>query len=414
MNLNAQFKNWTLALILVPLLQWGSFSAIQTYEANKIFMTSVSAGGEHSLGITAQGRLYAWGANGSGQLGNGTTTSRNTPTLINVPNLQSGETIAQVTAGSSHSLAVTTQGRVYAWGYNVAGQLGDGTTTDRYTPTLINVPNLQSGETIAQVTAGSVHSLAVTTQGRVYAWGYNDYGQLGNGTTTSRNTPTLINVPNLQSGETIAQVTAGYYHSLAVTTQGRVYAWGYNDYGQLGNGTTTSRNTPTLINVPSLQSGETIAQVTAGSVHSLAFTTQGHVYAWGSNGSGRLGDGTTTNRYTPTLINVPNLQSGETIAQVTAGYFHSLAVTTQGRVYAWGSNDIGQLGDGTSNDRLTPTLINVPNLQSGESVAHISACFRHSLAVTTQGRVYAWGWNVYGQLGNGTNTNRNTPTLINF
>jgi uncharacterized repeat protein (TIGR02543 family) len=390
----------TPTLINVPNLQSGETIA------------QVTAGSYHSLAVTTQGRVYAWGLNGSGQLGNGTTTSHNTPTLIHVPNLQSGETIAQVTAGDSHSLAVTSQGRVYAWGWNGSGQLGDGTNTNRNTPTLINVPNLQSGETIAQVTAGYFHSLAVTTQGRVYAWGLNGSGQLGDGTSNNRSTPTLINVPSLQSGETIAQVTAGYYHSLAVTTQGRVYAWGYNGSGRLGDGTNTNRNTPTLINVPNLQSGETIAQVTAGDSHSLAVTTQGRVYAWGYNGSGRLGDGTNTNRNTPTLINVPNLQSGESMAHISAGSSHSLAVTTQGRVYAWGLNVSGRLGDGTNTNRNTPTLINVPNLQSGETIAQVTAGYSHSLAVTTQGRVYAWGYNVYGQLGNGTNTNRNTPTLI--
>jgi uncharacterized repeat protein (TIGR02543 family) len=355
-----EFEGWYLDEGLTNKFVWTTMPAENlTLYAKWVNLTfiSVSAGSVHSLAVTSQGRVYAWGSNGSGQLGDGTTTSRNTPRLINVPNLQSGESMAHISAGSSHSLAVTTQGRVYAWGANGLGQLGDGTYNDRLTPTLINVPSLQSGETIAQVTAGYYHTLAVTTQGRVYAWGSNGSGRLGDGTTTSRNTPTLINVPNLQSGETIAQVTAGSVHSLAVTTQGRVYAWGYNGSGQLGDGTYNDRLTPTLIHVPNLQSGETIAQVTAGSSHSLAVTTQGRVYAWGSNWAGQLGDGTYNNRSTPTLINVPNLQSGETIAQVTAGDSHSLAVTTQGRVYAWGSNGSGQLGDGTRTDRYTPTLI---------------------------------------------------------
>jgi YD repeat-containing protein len=385
-----------------------NFSIVPSKET----MVQVSVGRVHSLAVTSQGRMYAWGSNDSRQLGDGTYNDRLTPTLINVPNLQSGESIAHISAGSSHSLAVTSQGRVYAWGSNWGGQLGDGTYNDRLTPTLINVPSLQSGESIAHISAGSSHSLAVTTQGRVYAWGYNGEGRLGDGTSNDRSTPTLINVPNLQSGETIIQVTAGYFHSLAVTTQGRVYAWGWNFYGQLGDGTSNDRSTPTLINVPSLQSGETIAQVTAGSSHSLAVTTQARVYSWGSNGSGQLGNGTTTSRNTPTLINVPNLQSGESIDHVSAGSSHSLAVTTQGRVYAWGSNGSGQLGDGTSSVRLTPTLINVLNLQSGETIAQVTAGYSHSLAVTTQGRVYAWGYNGEGQLGDGTNTNRNTPLIL--
>jgi len=155
--------------------------------------------------------------------------------------------MAHISAGSSHSLAVTTQGRVYAWGANGLGQLGDGTYYYRSTPTLIHVPNLQSGETIAQVTAGDSHSLAVTSQGRMYAWGSNGSRQLGDGTTTSRNTPTLINFRNLQSGETIAHISAGSNHSLAVTTQERLYAWGSNWAGQLGDGTNTNRNTPLIL-----------------------------------------------------------------------------------------------------------------------------------------------------------------------
>jgi uncharacterized repeat protein (TIGR02543 family) len=374
---------------------------------------SISAGLYHSLAVTSQGRMYTWGANWYGQLGDGTANSRTTPTLINVPSLQSGETIAQVTAGDSHSLAVTTQGRVYAWGANWYGQLGDGTANSRTTPTLINVPNLQSGETIAHISAGSIHSLAVTSQGRMYAWGYNRSGQLGDGTYNDRSTPTLINVPNLQSGETIAQVTAGDVHSLAVTTRGRVYAWGWNGYGQLGDGTYNDQSTPTLINVHNLQSGESMAHISAGSYHSLAVTTQGRVYAWGWNdGYGQLGDGTYNDRLTPTLINVPNLQSGESMAHISAGSYHSLAVTTQGRVYAWGWNGYGQLGDGTTTSRNTPTLINVPNLQSGETIAQVTAGSVHSLAVTTQGRVYAWGYNVYGQLGNGTINSRTIPKLL--
>jgi uncharacterized repeat protein (TIGR02543 family) len=420
----SKFKLISPLLLLIPFLQWGSFSVIQTYALNDYTLTFETNGGNSIEPITAkygtpleiptptkEGYSFEqWYDNEilSNPVGSTITMPAENLTLYAKWNT----IIISISAGSIHSLAVTTQGRVYAWGWNGYGQLGDGTNTNRNTPTLSNVPNLQSGETIATISSESTHSLAVTTQGRVYAWGYNGLGQLGDGTTTSRNTPTLINVPNLQSGETIAQVTAGDSHSLAVTSQGRMYAWGYNTYGQLGDGTYNDRLTPTLINVPSLQSGETIAQVTAGYFHSLAVTTQGRVYTWGANWYGQLGDGTNTNRNTPTLINVPNLQSGESIAHISVGSSHSLAVTTQGRVYAWGYNGSGQLGDGTNTNRNTPTLINVPNLQSGESMAHISAGSSHSLAVTTQGRVYAWGSNGSGQLGDGTTTGRSIPSLI--
>jgi alpha-tubulin suppressor-like RCC1 family protein len=246
--------------------------------------------------------VYAWGRNVFGQLGDGTTTHRTTPTRITFSGFQVGETIESVNAGTSHSLAVTTSGRVYAWGSNANGRLGDGTTTDRTSPTRITFSGLQGGETIESVNAGASHSLAVTWNGRVYAWGHNADGQLGDGTTTHRTTPTLITFNGLTIGENIHTVIAGGWNSLAVTTSGRVYAWGWNSNGQLGDGTTTDRTSPTLITFSGLKGGETIESVNAGFHHSLAVTTNGRVYAWGSNGNGRLGDGTTTNRKTPTII----------------------------------------------------------------------------------------------------------------
>jgi uncharacterized repeat protein (TIGR02543 family) len=209
------------------------------------------------------------------------------------------------TGGGAHSLAVTSTGRVYAGGWNGVGQLGDGTTTNRSSPTLITFAALQTGETIQSVNAGGgAHSLAVTSTGRVYAWGLNEQGQLGDGTTTNRSTPTLITFTGLQTGETIQNVDAGQLHSLAITTTGSVYTWGLNEHGQLGYGTTTNRSSPTRRTSFGLTFRETIQSVSAGQVNSLAITTTGRVFAWGWNGSGQLGDGTTTNRLWPLHLNV--------------------------------------------------------------------------------------------------------------
>jgi uncharacterized repeat protein (TIGR02543 family) len=371
-----------------------------------------SVGVNYSLSLTMSGNVYSWGANFSGELGDGTTTDRTRPTLITFSGLQAGETIHTVNGGSSHSLAVTSNGRVYAWGNNNNGQLGDETRTDRTRPTLITLSGLQAGETIHTVNAGSFHSLAVTSNGRVYAWGFNGFGHLGDGTTTERTRPTLITFSGLQAGETIHTVNAGSSHSLAVTSNGRVYAWGNNNNGQLGDETRTERTRPTLITFSGLQAGETIHTVNAGSSHSLAVTSNGRVYAWGFNGFGHLGDGTRTERTSPTLITFSGLQAGETIGSVDAGYSHSLAVTLNGRVYAWGNNFNGQLGDGTSTDRNSPTLITFSGLQAGETIGSVDAGYSHSLAVTSNGRGYAWGTNNNGQLGDGTTIQRNTPIIL--
>lgn len=308
----------------------------------------VAASGYHSLGLTSAGQVYAWGDNGYGQLGDGSTVNRTTPTLVAG---LSGQTIVSISAGSYHSLATTDTGALYAWGGNGDGQLGDGTATDRHTPTPIT--NL-SGQNVVSISAGGYHSLATTATGDVYSWGSNMEGQLGDGTTTQRLSPTLVTDLD---GHTFKSVSAGgWYHSLALTDEGTIYACGDNSSGQLGDGTTTNRSTPTL--VPSL-SNQTITAVLAGIDHSLALTNSGAVYAWGWNGYGQLGDGTTTKRNTPTLVTA---LSNHTVVAIGTGEFQSLALTDDATAYAWGMNDWSQLGDGTTTQRTTPTPIDTTHV----------------------------------------------------
>ncbi|MBE1603927.1 Ig-like domain repeat protein [Actinopolymorpha pittospori] len=338
----------------------------------------------------------AWGYNTAGQLGDGTTTNRTTPVETALPE---GVTVTQISAGDRHGLALTSDGRVLAWGSNSNGQLGDGTTTNRTTPVEVALPE---GVTVTQVSAGSFHSLAVTSDGRVLAWGSNVYGQLGDGTTTNRTTTVEVALPE---GVTVTQVSAGSFHSLAVTSDGRVLAWGYNGRGELGDGTTTDRTTPVEVALPE---GVTVTQVSAGvNEFSLAVTSEGRVLAWGHNGYGPLGDGTTTDRATPVETALPE---GVTVTQVSAGFDHSIAVTSDGRVLAWGGNHYGQLGDGTTTDRTTPVEVALPE---GVTVTQVSAgVHRFSLTATSDGGVLAWGWNVDGQLGDGTTTDRTTPVEV--
>jgi uncharacterized repeat protein (TIGR02543 family) len=340
--------------------------------------------------------------------------------LISFEGLQSGETIRDVFAGQYHTFVVTTNGRVYSWGWNRYGQLGDGTSgtsqneniADKSTPTLISFP---AGEIIRNVVADQDHSLAVTTTGRVYSWGRNNSGQLGDDTLVDNSTPTLISFPG---GETIRNVAAGIEHSLAVTTSGQVYAWGSNLRGQLGKTTIVNPKTPNLISFDgpnSLNDGETVRDVVAGGEYSHAVTTNGRVYSMGSNFRGKLGDGTTTNRSTPTLILFPGINefnNEETIRNIHIGSLHSVAVTTAGRVYSMGSNFRGKLGDGTTTDKSSPTLISFTGLENGETISDAFAGSAHSLAVTTSNRLYAWGYNPFGQHGDKTTVNKLIPTPV--
>jgi uncharacterized repeat protein (TIGR02543 family) len=383
-------------------------------------ITQVSLSRSHSSAITSNGRLYTWGRNSSGQLGDGTRTTRNIPTEITERfNLKTGEKITQVSLGENYSSALTSNGRIFTWGRNSNGQLGDGTISQRTTPTEITASfNLSVGETITQISLGAFHSSALTSNGRLFTWGLNSNGQLGDGTMPSRTTPTEITVRfNLRAGEIITQVSLGSFHSSAITSNGLLFTWGLNSSGQLGDNSTTNRNVPTIITARfSLGSGETITQLSLGSFHSSAITSNGRLFTWGRNSNGQLGDGTTTDRTTPTEITERfNLSVGETITQLSLGSFHLSAITSNGRLFTLGLNSSGQLGDLTTTMKSIPTEITTLfNLKAGERITQVSLGFDNSSAITSNGRLFIWGLNGSGELGDGTTTNKYLPTLLDI
>jgi uncharacterized repeat protein (TIGR02543 family) len=385
-----------------------SYEVIQSQQFNY-----VSGGGAYSFGLTTPGQVYAWGRNAERQLGDGTTNGRTTPTLISFSGLESGETIQLISLGEDHSLALTTNGRVYGWGSNSVGQLGDGTLVTKNIPTLIPFADLQVGEKIKYVSAGGYHSLALTTNGRVFGWGFNSFGSLGDNTNINKNIPTLISFTGLQVSETIEFISAGSFHSLAVTTNGRLYGWGRNSRGSVGDGTTDNKFIPTLITFTGLEAEERIQDVALNGEQSFALTSLSNVFAWGYNAFGQLGDSTLNDKLTPTPITFTGLELGEKIQYLDASVSHTLALTTTGRVYAWGLNDNGRLGDGTIVNKSIPTLISFTGLQVGETIDQVTTGSAHNLAVTTNGRLFTWGNNPNGQLGDGTTTQQTTPTLIN-
>jgi alpha-tubulin suppressor-like RCC1 family protein len=356
------------------------------------------------------GSPWAWGLNSYGQLGNGTTNGSTIPATVFLP---AGATATAIAGGLNHSLALTSTGQVLAWGNNSSGQLGNGGTT---TSTIANSVNLPVGTTVTAIAAGYSHSLALTSNGQVLAWGDNAYGQLGNGTTTTSTTPIVVSLP---SGITVTAIAAGSSgsHSLALTSTGQVLAWGINNVGQLGNGTNSTVGcrcitSPVQVLLPS---GTTVTALASNTDHSLALTSTGGVLAWGSNSSGQLGNSTLTTTYSNTPVPV-GLPSGTTITAIAAGNFHSLALTTSGQVFAWGANGSGQLGNGTTTTSgcwciITPAAVSLP---SGTSVTAVAGGNDYSLALTSTGQALAWGYNFNGQLGNGTTTNSSTPVSISL
>ena len=312
------------------------------------------------------------------------------------PTAASGVTVATVGAGSAsgHTCVVTATGGVKCWGRNGFGQLGDGTTIDRLTP--VDVVSLETD--VLSVSMGNGHTCALTSTGGVKCWGRNTFGQLGDGQTCGSVCTTAVDVVGL--GDGAAGVAAGYVHSCALTTAGGVMCWGNNFHGQLGIGGPLGIFRTTPVEIFQLASGATA--VAAGDWHTCAVTAAGGVKCWGEDIFGQLGDGACCiNRTAP--VNVSGLSSG--ITEVAAGAVHTCAVTTAGDVKCWGQNDFGQLGDGTTIDRLAP--VDVVSLATG--VVSVRMGNGHTCALTSTGGVKCWGRNTDGQLGDGTAMNQPLP-----
>jgi len=323
---------------------------------------SVAAGGGHSLVVLPNGDLYAWGNNSHGQVGDGTTTNRYLPEQI-INNASS------VFAGMDHTLAIKADGTLWAWGRNQYGQLGDGTTQDRHAPVHIM-------DDVVSASAGSSflsRSLAVTSDGSLYVWGQG-YGA----------TPVSI-------GGNVASVSHGGGHVMIVGQDGTLWGWGNNTSGQLGDGTTIYRPDPVFIM-------DDVQSVSAGFNYTMAVRTDGRLYAWGNNTSGQLGDQTTIDRHSPVHI------MGD-IATVSAEnlnpFPHTMAITTSGDLLGWGSNTFGQLG--STQGQNTPILTNTIDISTG---------LNYTLAVKGDGSVWAWGANTHGRLGDGTTISRSYPVMI--
>ncbi len=372
----------------------GGGTAVTGEVPDGVRFSAVSAGYLFSFGLGSDGRAYSWGSNGFGQLGDGTTAAHPAPAPLRQPD---GVRFTEIEGGYVHAVALASDGDAYAWGDNGSGQLGDGTTTGHSTPQPVPAP---AGVTFTGVSAGYSHSLALGSDGNVYAWGANDSAQLGDGTRTTRSTPVAIPAP---AGKTFTAVSGGETHSLALASDGSVYAWGSNLSGKLGDGTTTDRLQPVRVSAPA---GVTFTAVAAGRTHSVALASDGSVYTWGNNQYGQLGDGTTTNRPAPVEAALP---SGVAAVAIAAGEYFTVALGSDGVAYAWGANQFGRLGDGTTTNRTTPVPVLVP---AGATVARLAVGEAHVLAVTGGGATLSWGYNSSGQLGDGTNTTRPTPAPI--
>ncbi|CAN5631732.1 hypothetical protein BH10ACT3_BH10ACT3_10220 [soil metagenome] len=347
---------------------------------------ALSGGQDHTCALTPQGGVKCWGGGPKGQLGHG--VAGYAQTMVDVTGLTSGA--AQVSSGRYHTCALTTAGGVKCWGQ----VLGDSSPYSPATVTSpVDVAGLTSG--VVQISSGDNHACAVTDAGAVKCWGKNDSGQLGDGTTTNRLTP--VDVVGLGSG--IRSVEAGDRHTCVVTTAGGMKCWGRNYGGQLGDGT----NTPSTLPVDVVGLSSSVSSIDLANEFTCAVLTTGGVSCWGYNFFGPVGDGSTTDRWVPTQV--AGLTSG--VAAVSTGYMTACVLMTGGGVKCWGYNGSGGLGDGTTTNRSTPVdVVGISNAISVGSGQY------HACAVLVGGDAECWGYNNTWQLGDQTRTNSSVPIAV--
>lgn len=360
------------------------FLLLVCFQINAQCWKTAAAGYSHTVAVRTDGSLWIWGANDQGQLGNSTPASVNIPTKMGTAN--DWKTVA---AGWAHTVALKTDGSLWAWGYGSLGQIGNGSFTPNFNPPQ-QIGTLKNWQTIV---AGHGHTVALKTDGTLWAWGNNFSGQLGNGTTFDKNIPTQIGTENDWQN-----VVAGKLHTVALKKDGTLWAWGKNTLGALGDGTTTNSRSPKQIGTAT--NWKTIA---AGSDHTIAIKTDGTLWTWGDNTYGALGDNTTTTKNVPTQIG-----TSTDWKTVDGGVNYTIAIKTDGSLWAWGFNADGEFGNGTKINSLVPVQIGTEKnwqIIDGGSV--------HTVAMKTDESLWAWGSNSLGQLGDGTATDKNIPTVVN-
>jgi len=337
---------------------------------------SASAGGHHSVALTADGRVWVWGSNGNGQIGDGTERQRRRPVRII-------DDVMAISAGDHHTTVITNDGELWSWG-TVSFDFGYGHALHR---SFMKEPRMVT-DNVAYVSSGLSYMLFIDANHTLWTAGSMYYS------------------PHIYWRERISiafimddvrMVSAGRSHAMAITMENVLWGWGTNRYGQLGNGTTIGSRTPVeIMEDIAFVSASQGASVYRG--HTMAITTDGTLWGWGGNSQGQLGDGTNTNQYSPVRIM-------EDVIYVSAAGFNTAAITSDNGLWVWGSNLAGQVGDGTTVDSPVP-------LRVMDNVVSVSISSGHVMAITSNGELWVWGSNSMGQLGDGTTINRHSPVRI--
>jgi alpha-tubulin suppressor-like RCC1 family protein len=365
-----------------------SAASLATAAGTALSFAQLDVGELHTCGVTIDYRAYCWGWNSNyGALGDGTKTNRLTPTLV-----LGGLDFRSISAGSSQTCGITIDKLAYCWGGAFFGQLGDGTNVgSRLEPVRVS-----GGHLFRQITAGRDHTCGLSTANRVYCWGRNTHGQLGDGTTADRSRPVLVS-----GGYAFRLVSAGLEHTCGVTTSNKAMCWGNNADGRLGDGSTVLQR----LKAVTVYGGRSYRNISAGGLHTCAVTTDYRAFCWGYGAYGQIGDGANSSRLRPSRV-----LGGLSFERVTTGDYHTCGEATDNHGYCWGLNNVSQLGNGMT-DPLGKTTMPSP-IAGGLRFSQLTAGGYTGCGKTPGGVGYCWGWNSQGEVGDGTDYERPEPSPV--
>jgi alpha-tubulin suppressor-like RCC1 family protein len=367
--------------------------------------TSIASGQTHACVLSA-GLAYCWGDNTDGQLGNNSTTASATPVAVSASGALSGLTLTQISTGQHETCALSSAGAAYCWGLGTSGQLGNGASSSVLVPAAVSAPSA-GAVTWAQISVGGTHVCALTTAGAAYCWGAGANGDLGDGSSSNVSIPTAVSAPS-GGAVTWVQISAAEASlaSCAVATTGAGYCWGSNSNGQIGNGNTSNTSVPTAVSTSGLLSGVALSQISAGYDFACALSAAGAAYCWGLQSEGELGNNVSSgNATSPVAVSTSGVLSGVTLTQITSGggptIQHACALGSTGAAYCWGSDGSGQLGNSSTTQSNVPVTVTTSGTPiSGATIVAASAGGNFTCALDTNSTAYCWGDNTYGEDGN--------------
>ena len=370
--------------------------------------TQIDTAAQATCAVTGTKKAYCWGWGAIGKLGNGDDLNRLLPVAVATTTGLTDTNVAYISGDSLHTCAVTVDGAAYCWGRGQNGRLGNGDTADQFVP--VTVATDTGLTAVAKIATGTSHTCALTTGGKVYCWGQGP--RLGNGALGDSSKPVAVDTTTGLTDTNVAQIAVGGNHSCAVTTGGKAYCWGFGSNGELGDSLGASSLVPVAVATTTGLTDTNVAQIAAGFMHTCALTTDGKAYCWGFGGEGRLGNGSLTKQVTP--VAVATDATRDAFARIAGGTAHTCAVTTAGKAYCWGLGNAGRLGTGSETNQLTPVAVVTGTGLTDTNVVKgaISAGSNYTCAVIDTGDAYCWGFNADGQLGDGTTTNRLSPVAV--